>query len=246
MFLQAMHGFAVHDITWRALPPEYGNSISRLSRNGVFGAFFQALADLEPDSLPSADVRQHRDAGPRLRGRSRRGQNGQALSRSRGGFTTRIHLKSDVDGQPLAFHPAGSPSHWRPGERQPPIRDPARHRVARRPDRQGLRRGEQQEGGQVTRHLPDHPAPEQRAHQARLLPGNPLQEPRPDRADHGQAHRTTLREDGREPCLHRRLRLRPHLGQIRPHHPVSEADQQQIERLGDDVVLSVERTDSSL
>ena len=25
MFLEAMHGFAVHDITWRALPPGYGN-----------------------------------------------------------------------------------------------------------------------------------------------------------------------------------------------------------------------------
>ena len=50
LFLEAMHYFAVHNITWRALPSEYGrwNSVwkrfSRLSRSGVFEAFFQALA----------------------------------------------------------------------------------------------------------------------------------------------------------------------------------------------------------
>ncbi len=52
MFLEAMHYFAVHNITWRALPPGYGNwnsiwkRFSRLSRSGVFEAFFQALPDL--------------------------------------------------------------------------------------------------------------------------------------------------------------------------------------------------------
>ena len=49
-FLEAMHYFAVHNITWRALPTEYGrwNSVWkrfwRLSRAGVFEAFFDALA----------------------------------------------------------------------------------------------------------------------------------------------------------------------------------------------------------
>ena len=52
LFLEAMHYFAVHNITWRALPSEYGrwNSVwkrfSRLSRSGMFEAFFHALADL--------------------------------------------------------------------------------------------------------------------------------------------------------------------------------------------------------
>jgi transposase len=51
-FLEAMHYFAVHNITWRALPAEFGpwNSIWkrfwRLSRAGVFEAFFEALAAL--------------------------------------------------------------------------------------------------------------------------------------------------------------------------------------------------------
>ena len=51
-FLEALHYFTVHNITWRALPVEFGhwNSIWkrfwRLSRAGVFEAFFNALAAL--------------------------------------------------------------------------------------------------------------------------------------------------------------------------------------------------------
>ena len=50
-FLEAIHFFTVHNITWRALPKEYGNWNSvwkrfwRLSRSGVFEAFFQILAE---------------------------------------------------------------------------------------------------------------------------------------------------------------------------------------------------------
>ena len=52
LFLEALHDFAVHNITWRALPKAFGNWNSvwkrfwRLSRAGVFEAFFQALAGL--------------------------------------------------------------------------------------------------------------------------------------------------------------------------------------------------------
>ena len=51
-FLEAIHYFAVHNITWRALPATFGkwNSIWkrfwRLSQAGVFEAFFEALASL--------------------------------------------------------------------------------------------------------------------------------------------------------------------------------------------------------
>ena len=50
-FLEAVHYFTVHNITWRALPGEFGkwNSIWkrfwRLSRSGVFEVFFQLLAE---------------------------------------------------------------------------------------------------------------------------------------------------------------------------------------------------------
>src|SRR5580704_7242384 len=49
-FLEALHFFTVHNITWRALPAEFGNWNSvwkrfwRLSQSGVFEAFFEALA----------------------------------------------------------------------------------------------------------------------------------------------------------------------------------------------------------
>src|SRR5215207_7203434 len=51
-FLEALPFFTLHNITWRALPAEYGNWNSiwkrfwRLSRSGVFEAFFEALASL--------------------------------------------------------------------------------------------------------------------------------------------------------------------------------------------------------
>ena len=39
--------------------------------------------------------------------RSLRGQENQALGRSRGGFGTKIHLKTDRKGQPLGFELTG-------------------------------------------------------------------------------------------------------------------------------------------
>ncbi len=50
-FLEALYYFTVHSITWRALPSGFGkwNSVWkrfwRLSRSGVFEAFFQLLAE---------------------------------------------------------------------------------------------------------------------------------------------------------------------------------------------------------
>jgi transposase len=51
-FLEALHYFTVHSIKWRAIPAEFGNWNSiwkrfwRLSRSGVFEAFFQVLAEM--------------------------------------------------------------------------------------------------------------------------------------------------------------------------------------------------------
>ena len=50
-FLEAILYFTVHNISWRALPAEFGNWNSvwkrfwRLSRSGVFETFFQLLAE---------------------------------------------------------------------------------------------------------------------------------------------------------------------------------------------------------
>ena len=110
IFLEAVHYFAVHNITWRALPAECGNWNSvwkrfwRLSQAGVFEAFFDALAAMSQTAhlvqmFDSTVVRAHVSAAG-----AKGGQDGQALGRSRGGFSTKIHLKADLDGRPLAFH----------------------------------------------------------------------------------------------------------------------------------------------
>jgi transposase len=69
-FLQALHYFAAHNVTWRALPKEFGNwntiwkRFWRLSQSGVFEAFFDALASLSQGAhlvqmLDSAVTRPH-------------------------------------------------------------------------------------------------------------------------------------------------------------------------------------------
>jgi transposase len=109
-FLEALHYFTLHNITWRALPAEFGNWNSiwkrswRLSQAGVFEAFFDALAAMSQTAhlvqmFDSTVVRAHVSAAG-----AKGGQDGQALGRSRGGFSTKIHLKADLDGRPLAFH----------------------------------------------------------------------------------------------------------------------------------------------
>jgi transposase len=51
-FLEALVYFTVHNVTWRALPAEFGNWNSvwkrfwRLSHSGVFELFFETLASL--------------------------------------------------------------------------------------------------------------------------------------------------------------------------------------------------------
>lgn len=53
------------------------------------------------------DVRFHRRARPCLGSGRKRGQKNQALGRSRGGFSTKIHIKTDLDGHPIAFDLTG-------------------------------------------------------------------------------------------------------------------------------------------
>ena len=70
----------------------------------MFEAFFDALAAMSQTAhlvqmFDSTVVRAHVSAAG-----AKGGQDGQALGRSRGGFSTKIHLKADLDGRPLAFH----------------------------------------------------------------------------------------------------------------------------------------------
>lgn len=55
-FLEALHFFTVENVRWRALPKEYGNwntvwkRFDRLSKAGVFEAFFDTLAAMSPSA----------------------------------------------------------------------------------------------------------------------------------------------------------------------------------------------------
>src|SRR6202140_3229838 len=85
-FLEALHFFTVHNITWRALPAEFGNWNSvwkrfwRLSQRGVFEAMPAILAGMS-GRTPRPDGRFDDRARPCLGGRRKRGQQGQALGR---------------------------------------------------------------------------------------------------------------------------------------------------------------------
>jgi transposase len=79
-------------------PAEQGGGVRDLLRPPRFAVFLGASG---------ADVRFHRGPRPCLRRGGKRGQQGQALGRSRGGFSTKIHLKTDFDGHPIAFDLTG-------------------------------------------------------------------------------------------------------------------------------------------
>ena len=59
---------------------------------------------MQRDGTPDTVLRQHHRTRPCLGRRGKRGQQRQALGRSRGGFSTKIHLKTDLDGRPLDCH----------------------------------------------------------------------------------------------------------------------------------------------
>lgn len=81
LFLEALHYFSVHNITWRALPERFGkwNSVwkrfDRLSKAGVFETFFDHLASLSSSAhlvqmFDSTVVRAHVSAAGAKGGRT--------------------------------------------------------------------------------------------------------------------------------------------------------------------------------
>jgi len=90
-FLEALHYFTLHNITWRALPPEFGNWNSvwkrfwRLSQAGVFEAFFDALAGMSQTAhlvqmFDSTVVRAHVSAAGAKGGRTVRRSGARAVA----------------------------------------------------------------------------------------------------------------------------------------------------------------------
>jgi len=90
-FLEALVYFTVHNVTWRALPAEFGNWNSvwkrfwRLSQSGVFELFFETLASLSETSglvqmFDSTVVRAHVSAAGAKGGRKMSPSGGRAVA----------------------------------------------------------------------------------------------------------------------------------------------------------------------
>lgn len=98
-FLEAVHYFTVHNITWRALPAEFGNWNSiwkrfwRLSQAGVFEAMMDTLAGMSETAhivqmFDSTVVRAHVSAAGAKGGRTAR-LSGAAEAASRPSSTSK-------------------------------------------------------------------------------------------------------------------------------------------------------------
>ncbi|MCO6161188.1 IS5 family transposase, partial [Asaia lannensis] len=94
---------------WRDMHERYGkwNSVyvrfRRWAEQGVWDAMLQTLVDLGLTNdwqhmIDSTSVRGHVSAAGR-----KRGARANALGRSRGGFTSKIHARADNQGRPLGF-----------------------------------------------------------------------------------------------------------------------------------------------
>jgi transposase len=102
-FLEALHFFTVENVRWRALPDRFGpwNSVwKRFDRLSALAAMSSSAHLIQ--MFDSTIVRAHVSAAG-----AKGGQEGQALGRSRGGFTTKIHAKSDASGDIIAFDLTG-------------------------------------------------------------------------------------------------------------------------------------------
>ena len=94
---------------WRAIPERYGrwNTVRRRFARwrdlGVFEAIFRRLGRERRGRRAGPDARRHHDPRPPARGRREKGRDDQALGRSQGGFSTKLHLRCDARGLPLAI-----------------------------------------------------------------------------------------------------------------------------------------------
>ena len=106
LFINAVLWIAKTDAPWRDLPERFGKwnrvwkRFDRWSHKGIWKQVFEALASQDPDLewliLDSTVIRTHQHAAEK-----KRGQTAEALGRSVGGFSTKIHAAVDGLGNPV-------------------------------------------------------------------------------------------------------------------------------------------------
>ena len=109
-FIEAILWLARTGAPWRDLPPELMNwrtawrRLQRWTVAGVWERVVDALRAMVPDAgweahmLDSTVVRAHAHAAG-----ARKNAGVQALGRSRGGFSTKVHVRAEGPGNPITF-----------------------------------------------------------------------------------------------------------------------------------------------
>jgi transposase len=103
-------------VPWRDMPERFGawknvhTRFSRWAKKGIWESLFKAVAD-DPDTeyamIDATIVRAHQHSA----GARKKPIVNQAIGRSRGGLTTKIHMVVDALGNPLAFSLTGGQVH---------------------------------------------------------------------------------------------------------------------------------------
>ncbi len=117
-FIEAVLWLARTGSAWRDLPAELMNwrtawrRLQRWTQAGIWSRILGGLRAVAADAgwqvhmLDSTVIRVHACAAG-----ARRSAGEQALGRSRGGFSTKLHLRADAHGRPVALHLTGGERH---------------------------------------------------------------------------------------------------------------------------------------